>query len=296
MLLTARVLLNAAGVRAQTPVFDENLAWKQLLAQCDFGPRPPGSEAHQLCLQYLENELRRFTSHVERQDFFGLNPVTNETVPLTNLVAHFFPDRSRRLLLCAHWDTRPWADQDPDPANRDKPIIGANDGASGVAVLLEIARCLSLQDPGIGVDIVLFDGEDLGRSGRLQEYCLGSRFYAQQMKTPLPEAAVLLDMVGDAELQIPWEQYSYFSARDLQQEIYRIALKMGESSFISAVGPPVYDDHVPLIEEGIPAVNLIDFDYPYWHTLQDTPERCSAQSLGSVGRVVLEWVFFRGSR
>lgn len=291
----AGLLFYGTETYAQTPGFNEENAWKQLLTQCDFGPRPPGSRAHQQCLEYLETELQQYASSVQRQDFFGLNPVSNESLPLVNLIARFFPERSRRLLLCAHWDTRPWADQDPDPKNHQTPIIGANDGASGVAVLLEIGRCLKLRDPGIGVDIVLFDGEDMGRASHPEEYCLGSRWYADHLTMPLPEAAVLLDMIGDADLLIPYELYSYFSARNLQQEIYHLAAELGEKSFLPSPGPSVYDDHVPLIQEGIPAVDLIDFDYEYWHTIEDTPKQCSPSSLGSVGRVLLEWIYRRGS-
>ena len=284
------------ATQAQEPDFDAERAWDYLLKQCSFGPRPPGSDAHLKCLKYLETELAKFAPSVNRQALLGINPVTRETCGLVNLIAEFWPERTRRILLCAHWDTRPWAGQDPDFANRDKPIIGANDGASGVAVLLEIARCLSMKDPGVGVDIVLFDGEDMGREGHLDEYCLGSRWYAQNLEYPFPEAAVLVDMVGDADLHIPQELYSRTSAPELITEIFSIAEELGESAFDPRPGRAVYDDHILLLQNGIPAVNLIDFDYDFWHTLKDIPENCRAQSLRSVGRVILAWVYQRGSR
>lgn len=290
------ILLMPGGARTQVPDFDAERAWKYLLAQCAFGPRPPGSEAHLRCLEYLEDELKKLAPSVQRQPFMGVDPVSGKSHSFVNLIAGYWPERSRRVLLCAHWDTRPWADRDPDPANRDSPILGANDGASGVAILLEIARHLARKDPGIGVDIVLFDGEDMGRAGHYDEYCLGSTWYAQNLKYPLPEAAVLLDMVGDADLCIPQELYSRMSAPQLLSEIFLIAEELGENTFDPRSGYAVYDDHVPLLQEGIQAVNLIDFDFDFWHTLRDVPENCSAQSLKSVGRVVLAWIYRRGGR
>jgi hypothetical protein len=288
------IVFSAFGIskaQSQSPVFNETNAWNWLVAQCEIGPRPPGSKAHHTCLEYLETELERFGHAVQRQEFMGRNPLSGESYNLTNLVASFWPSRPRRVLLCAHWDTRPWADQDPNPDNHDTPIIGANDGASGVAVLLEICRCLTLQDPGIGVDVVFFDGEDMGRAGRLDEYCLGSKWYAQMMRYPSPEAVVLLDMIGDADLHIPQELYSRLTAPDLVDEIYDIAEQTGETAFDRSAGHPVYDDHVAFLNQGIPAVNLIDFDYPYWHTIEDKPEKCSGESMGSVGRVVVAWLY-----
>ncbi len=279
---------------AQALNFDASRAWAQLLKQCSFGPRDPGSSGHQKCLDYLEGELKKCTPEVERQVFQGKNPVNGKLVRLTNLVAHFQPQNRRRLLLCAHWDTRPWSDQDPNRENRDKPVPGANDGASGVAVLLEIARCLAQQDPGIGVDLTLFDGEDMGREGHLNEYLLGSREYARRLGPPLPQAAILLDMVGDADLFIPQELYSVQAAPRLVQEFFQVALRFHPQVFANRPGNPVYDDHIPLAEVGIPALDLIDFEYDYWHTQEDTPEHCSQASLGAVGEVLLAWIYQRG--
>ncbi len=296
ILISAFLIQSHVDALAQAAHFDESRAWDNLIAQCSFGPRTPGSKAHAQCLDYLEDELQNYAESVQRQTFLGVNPKTGDTHSLVNLVAKFWPAHSRRVMLCAHWDTRPWADQDRLTVNHNKPVLGANDGASGVAVLLEISRCIGLNDPGIGVDIVLFDGEDMGREGRLDEYCQGSRWYAQNLEIPLPEAVVLLDMVGDADLHIPQELYSRMSAPELLNEIYLLAEEMGESCFDTGPGTPVYDDHVPLLQEGIPAINLIDFEYQYWHTIEDIPDNCSAESLGKVGRVVLEWIYRCGKK
>lgn len=296
VLVCATLLWAADSGLAQVPEFDEGLAWEHLLTQCRFGPRMPGSEAHRECFNYLEDELKKWTSTVHAQPFMAVDPIAKTTFSLKNIVAEFWGDRTRRVLLCAHWDSRPWADQDPDPNRRDEPVPGANDGASGVAVLLEVARCLTHEDPGIGVDIVLFDGEDMGREGHLDEYCLGSQWYAQNISYPLPEAAILLDMVGDADLYIPQEIYSKMAAPGLSDEIYALAAELGENVFDARTGQAVYDDHVHLLQSGIEAVNLIDFDYAYWHTVEDIPENCSPESLGSVGRVVLAWIYLRAGR
>lgn len=287
------LFIGAVCATAQAVEFDAARAWNDLLAQCAFGPRNPGSPAHQKCLLWMESELKKSAASVERQPFRGREGASGRTLPLTNLIAHFPGSKPgpNRVLLCAHWDTRPWADQDPDPANHDKPILGADDGASGVAVLLEIARCLARQKPGVGVDIALFDGEDLGREGHLDEYLQGSREYARTLKLPLPSAVILLDMVGDQDLHISQEQYSLHYCPGLVQQVFAVARRLDQVAFDPQPGDYVYDDHMPLIEAGIQSMDLIDFLYPYWHTLQDTPEHCSAQSLGIVGKVVLAWVY-----
>lgn len=274
--------------------FDADKAWEYLQAQLAFGPRNPGDEGHRLCLRFLEAELKKYAHSLELQPFSAVLPGTSRTVSLSNIIAEFYPEHRRKILLCAHWDTRPWADQDADPQNRGEPIPGANDGASGVAVLLEIARCLASKDPGIAVEIALFDGEDMGREGDLDEYLLGSREYAARLRLPLPEAALLLDLVGDRDLRIPQELYSLQNSAALVREVFDIAASLGKTEFDPHPGMAVYDDHIPLMQAGIPVVNLVDFDYEFWHTLQDVEQNCSAASLKAVGDVVLTWIYQRG--
>ncbi len=276
--------------------FDADKAWEHLQAQLAFGPRNPGSEGHRLCLRYLEAELKKYARTLDLQPFSAVIPGTSQTVSLSNVIAGFYPEHPRKILLCAHWDTRPWADQDPDPQNRKKPVPGANDGASGVAVLLEIARCLAARDPGIAVEIALFDGEDMGREGHLNEYLLGSREYASRLQLPLPEAALLLDLVGDRDLRIPQELYSLQSSPTLVREIFAIAAAFGKKEFDPRPGTAVYDDHIPLMQAGIPVVNLVDFEYKFWHTMEDVAQNCSAASLKAVGDVVLTWIYQRATR
>ena len=198
---------------------------------------------------------------------------------------------TKPLLLCAHWDTRPRADRDPDSAKREQPILGANDGASGVAVLMEVARLLAQNPPPRTVIIAFFDGEDMGRSTYPEEFCLGARYWAAH---PIPEPvkeAILLDMVGDADLEIPVEPYSEMNAPALRQRLWDIAGRLELSAFTERMGPGVEDDHLPLQQVGIKAVDLIDFDYRWWHTTADTPDKCSAESLGQVGRLLIEYIY-----
>ena len=268
--------------------FDQQRAFVLLEAQCAFGPRNPGSEGHSQCLDFLTRELKFWADTVWTQPFSYTSTDTKETLKLTNIVAQFNAQQKDRILLCAHWDTRPMADRDPAPVNRQKPILGANDGASGVAVVLEIARQLHLSPAKIGVDIVLFDGEDYGREDVLDDYLIGSKYYAKTLREPKPRFGILLDMVGDRDLRIPFEGNSWYYSKPIVDKIMAAANRQNVKTIQNVPGAPIMDDHVPLLEIGVPMVDLIDMDYPYWHTLQDIPANCSAYSLGDVGKTVLD--------
>ncbi len=278
--------------RAQSqPKFDGENAFLYLKKQCEFGPRVPGTAGHKACLNYLTETLRLFADRVQTQQFiftFGSPP---QSATATNVIADFNPQHSRRVLLCAHWDTRPWADQDPDPANHKKPVLGANDGASGTAVLLEIARLLHRQKPDVGIDIVLFDAEDAGMYGKDRTFAQGSAAFARQNTSYKPEFGILLDLIGDKDLQVYQEIYSATYAPDLVKRVWDIAAYLGIHEFIPEQKYAVFDDHIPLLEAGIPCIDIIDFDYPYWHTVQDVPENCSAASLEKIGRVVVHLIY-----
>ena len=268
--------------------FDRNRAFVLLEAQCAFGPRNPNSLGHQQCLDFLVRELSFWADTVWTQPFSYTSNNTKETLALTNIVAQFNVPQQDRIILGAHWDTRPMADRDPNPANRETPIIGANDGASGVAVLLEIARQLRLDPVKVGVDIVFFDGEDYGEENVLEDYLLGSKHYAQNLHGPKPRFGILLDMIGDRDLHIPFEGNSWYNCRPIVEKIVAAAKRQNVSRIENRMGTPVMDDHISLLEIGVPMVDLIDMDYVYWHTLQDVPENCSSYSLSDVGRTVLD--------
>lgn len=275
------------------PQFDARQAYNYLLKQCEFGPRPPGSTAHQKTRQFLVDELSKFADKVRLQPFPFTNYQTKQQLILHNIIASFGKQK-KRILLAAHWDTRPWADMDPDPQNHNKPIIGANDGASGVAVLLEIARLLKSHPCPNGIDIVLFDGEDSGRADHPEEFSQGAKYFAKNKTFSYnPKFGILLDMIGDSDLQIYIEQYSQHYAPQIVKQVWEIAEGLGVPEFIPELGHAVIDDHLPLLEVGIPCIDIIDFDYPYWHTLEDTPDKCSPESLEKVGQVVVEVIYRR---
>ena len=289
ILSASLLLLLWAGLDARAqriPQIDADRAMAYLTAQTDLGPRNPGSKGHAAGRDYLLNELKKWADEVQ------LQPFTHKKIQMWNIAA-VFGEGEKPVLLCAHWDTRPFAEHDPTPANRKTPILGANDGASGVAVLLEIARQLHETPLPYPVVIVLFDGEDYGRT--TAEMFLGSTHYAKNPIPSKPRFAILLDMVGDADLSIPIEPFSQQAAPDLVKGVWETAHEIGADAFSTTIGPAVLDDHIPLIRAGIPAIDIIDFSYPYWHTIADTPDKCSPQSLKTVGDVTLRYLFTRVS-
>lgn len=284
----AALLLTA--VFASLGQFDKDLAWKHLLKQCEFGPRVPGTKAHIDCRDYIVGEMKKSCENVRLQPFSHVWSQTKQEIKLFNIIGEQnWKDAKVRVVLLAHWDSRPYSDQDPDPANRTKPVLGANDGASGVAVLLELMRVLKGRLKDVGVLYLMTDGEDLGPD--LDEMLLGAAHFANNLPTPKPDYGILLDMVGDKNLRIPVEQYGYSMARDLVQKFYSHAKSLGfESTFPYVLGSWIVDDHLPLNEAGVPTIDLIDFTYPQWHTIKDTPEHCSAESLAKVGLTLESWL------
>lgn len=288
LLLTLLPILSCGG---GPPQFDGEAAYRHLVAQCELGPRNPGSEGHERTIEYLTTHLERCAHTVSCQDFNFTDEKLDSTFKLTNILASFYPKEPGRILLCAHWDTRPKADREEEPAKRERPILGANDGASGVAVLLELASILRLRKPNYGVDIALFDGEDYGEEGHLDYYLLGSTHFAQNLGRTKYIYGILLDMVGDKDLAIKIEGHSLHYAPLLVQLIWSKARELGLEEFCAGLGPTVLDDHVPLNFAGIPTVDLIDFDYPYWHTLEDTPDKCSSASLKAIGDLLVALIY-----
>ena len=282
-------------VKMDVPEFDSQKAFAYLRAQTDFGPRNPNSIGHQKCLDYIDAELSRYAENVTRQDF-AHQGYGGEVLKLTNVFGSFNTTASDRILLLAHWDTRPRADEEKDPAKQKQPILGANDGASGVAVLLEIARLLKQVSPPIGVDILFVDGEDYGKSRDLDSYFLGSRHFMKvKSENYRPRFAVLLDMVGYKDLQIPMEENSITFAPETVELIWSTAENLGVTQFVNIPGEEISDDHIPLNSGGIPTVDIIDFQYPFWHTTQDTPDKCSPESLEAIGKVLMHVIYSQSS-
>ena len=287
------------GCQSNVPRFDEDHAFSYLVAQCDFGPRNPGSDGYYACLDYLITELDQSANEIILQDFSYQERRYNKKYNLENIIARFNPDAEFQTIISAHWDTRAWADQEDLRQDRDKPVIGANDGASGVAILLELAKIMGETPPPIGVNLVFFDGEDQGVPGENETYCQGSRFFAKNLPIPRPDEAINLDMVGDKQLVLPIERYSLEYHPELVRHLWDRAKDMGLDAFIGRVDYAIYDDHIPLNEiAGIPSIDIIDFKYPnsyanFWHTLNDIPENCSEESLGQVGDLMVDYIYNR---
>ena len=299
IILTISTISVLSSCNNAVPNFDKGNAFRYLVEQCEFGPRNPDSNGYKQCLDYLQKTLSGFADTILLQPFVLDDLVNEKSYDLTNIIARFKVGDPQQLLIGAHWDTRPWADEDPDTEKRNDPIIGANDGASGVAVILELARILNASPPPIGITLVLFDGEDMGRSGTPKSYAQGSLAFAKDLPIEKPDEAIILDMIGDAELHIPIERFSYQQNRQLVKKLWGLAKELSLDAFESRIVYTIYDDHVPLWDEAkIPAVDIIDFNYPnsntnYWHTTQDLPENCSAESLGQVGTLLVHYIYGR---
>ena len=284
----------AAPMTFQQIPFDGQKAMSELERICAIGPRPSGSEGMQKQQAMLAEYFTALGAKVTRQTFRVRHPQTGAAVEMANLVVEWFPEATERFLLCAHYDTRPFPDR--DPVNRQGRFIGANDGASGTAVLMELGRHIAGLKGRRGIDFVLFDGEELVFD-ETHPYFLGSTHFAQTYRATPPathryRGALLLDMVGDAQLLVRKEPISKRYARFIVDDVWGAAARIGVREFEFRDGTTeVRDDHVPLNEIArIPTADVIDFEYPYWHTEGDTPDKCSAASLEKVGKVVYEWL------
>lgn len=284
----------AAGAVAQDPPpFSGERAFHWVTVQTDLGPRPPGSAALEALRQVVAEHADSLGLRFTRLGFTATSPWDGSSIEVCNLVVSAGPAGGPRLWLGAHYDTRPGSDLDPDPARRDEPLLGANDGGSGTAVLLHLMELLAAAPPARGVDLLFFDAEDSGLSGEPTTFCIGSRHLAgtwDRFGSPLaggePTGLVLLDMVGRRGLSIGQEWYSRRYAPELTAAVFERALRLRLDAFQPEPAVAVYDDHVPFLEAGIPAVNLIDFDFPEWHTTADTPDIIDPAALGQVGTLV----------
>ncbi len=290
-LLAALVFLPGADCRSATRFeVDGERALARVARQVEAGPRIPGHPGHAAVRDWIAAELARLGAAVERQAF--VDTTLGSPLPLVNVIGRFGPPAGgRRIVLAAHYDTRPWCDQDPDPARREEPVPGANDGGSGVAVLLEVAELMARRPPPVTVDLVFLDGEDQGHATRPEEFSLGAAGYAARIGADRPTAAFVFDMVGDRDLEIHPERTSAERAANLVAMVLEGARATGARGFHPAPRHRVTDDHVPLLDAGVPAVDIIDFDYPAWHTHRDRLDQVSAASLAEVARVAA-WLVY----
>jgi hypothetical protein len=286
----ALALAAAAGCSPGGRTFDAERAWAHLVAQVEAGPRVPGSDGHRATLAYLRAHLEARADRVLLHELTETSPLDSTEMRLTNVVAVFGAESTTRLLFGAHWDTRPVADREEADSLRALPVPGANDGASGVAVLLEVAEALSRREPRVGVDLVFFDGEDSGRNQDPRSFALGSQGFVRDHPAYRPRIAVILDMVGRRDARIPREGNSVRYAGRAVESVWGAARDLGLTALVDSVGPPTFDDHIAFLVAGIPAVDILDLRDPAWHTTRDLPENCSPETLDQIGRLVLELI------
>lgn len=292
--------------KVNVPVFNADTAYSFIEQQLAFGPRVPNTKAHRECGDWIVKKLQQYNAVVTEQNA-NLRAYDGTNLKARNIIGSFNPDERSRVLLCAHWDSRPWADHDSDPANLNKPVPAANDGASGVAVLLEIARLMSIDNPGLGVDIVLFDAEDYGEPQDQQGYyadswALGSQYWAANPHVPNYSAryGILLDMVGAKGAVFTKEQYSRQFAPNIVRKVWQTAERLGYNNlFVNKDSGPVTDDHYYVNQLlRIPTIDIIDYSderekgfFEYWHTIDDTIEQISRETLKGVGQTVITVVY-----
>lgn len=274
------------------PQFNADRAFSYLEQQVAFGPRVPGSKSSADCRNFFYETFQTLKIPVDSQTFTFFDLYSQTNIPMVNVIGSVVsnPDYPT-IVLMAHYDCRPRTDHAFDKKFAEDPLDGASDGASGVAVLMELAHMFAEQKPELNIDIVFVDGEDWGKAGDIQFYMLGSKEFARKGIRGKYKFGIVIDLVGDKDLTIYREQFSENSSKSLNDLIFETAAKLQVNGFIDSVKYAIYDDHLSLITAGIPAVDIIDFDYKYWHTEFDTPENCSKESLESVGKVVAEIIY-----
>ncbi len=288
--------------------FNADSAFQHVEKQCAFGARTPNSKAHTACGDYIVSEFKRLGLDVTEQKA-DLRGWDGTMLHARNIIASYKPEAERRIIICTHWESRPWADQDPDTANHHKPIMAANDGASGVAVMFEVARHLAEVNPAAGIDFICFDAEDYGApywADQSQvpddgsDWCLGSRYWASHLHKEgyKAEGGILLDMVGGQDARFAFEGFSLRYARDILVKVWDAATRADAANLFQPVeGGFATDDHGPINEiAGIPTIDVIPFvegEHSFgstWHTTADTPENISRQTLRGVGQTLLQFL------
>lgn len=289
-------------IKVDVPKFDADKSYEYIAKQVAFGPRVPGSDPHLACRDWMKSELEKTADQVTIQESTDKN-FEGKTVPIYNVIASFNPKAKERILLCAHWDTRPFADQ--DTKDKDKPIDGANDGGSGVGVLLEIANQLKQNPVDIGVDIVLFDTEDGGMPGYADSYCLGSQYWGKEAKKSGYKAkyGILLDMVGGKNALFYQEGLSKKHGQHVLDKVWKAANTAGQSSFFSYESvSELTDDHkYVMFYTGIPTIDIIQYERfngfgSFWHTHDDNMDVISKRTLKAVGQTVLQVLYQENAR
>ena len=290
------VTLSACTAVEEKVVFDESKAYELLKAQVEIGDRSPESGNSRKAIALIKENLKPYCTKVY-EERFNAN-VDGREIPMVNIIGLINPEAEEWILICSHWDNRPFSDMEKDLEKKKKYCPGANDGASSTAVLMEMTRVFSKNKPKVGLIFVFFDGEDFGEGD--DRMFLGSKYFSSKIaehsvykgKKKNIKFGILLDMVGDSSLDIYVEKISNTFASEVVDGIWNTAKQLGyEKYFIPEVKYAISDDHIPLNNAGIPTVDIIDFDYEYWHTTEDTVDKCSAESLKIVGNTVLNFIY-----
>ncbi len=280
--------------------FDGNNAYQLVKTQCDFGPRVPGTPAHAKCAEWIEQQLQQYCDSTVVQEA-QVTTFDNKTLKIKNLIGSFNPSTTDRILLLAHWDCRPWADNDPDPAKQREPVMGANDAASGVAVLIELARLMKDKKPNVGVDLLFVDAEDWGENDNEDSWALGTQYWAKNphVEGYSPRFGILLDMVGAKGAKFSKEIMSIQYAPSVVNEVWDMAQRSGYSSYFdNNPGGAITDDHIVVNKMGIQCIDIIDMRtgsdtgfFEGWHTTGDTLDKIDATVLKVVGQTVANVIY-----
>lgn len=285
-----------------TLTFNQDSALKHIRHQVEMGPRVPGSEAHQRCERFIMRKMRKYGADTIIEQKGTLTAFNGDVLPFNNILAKFNEEQPRRILIAAHYDTRPWADNEKNEHNRNTPIVGANDGGSGVGVIIELARVIGESDLPIGVDFLLVDVEDYGNSNgwgmNEDTWCLGSQYWAENnpyTDADRPEFGIVLDMVGGTNARFHREYFSTKSANQIVDKVWGIAANSGYSDiFINEIGGSIIDDHIYINRAGIPCIDIVECNNimtrtfpPTWHTLHDNMAAIDGRPLKAVGNTVL---------
>lgn len=274
--------------------FDGENAIKYLKSICDIGPRISGSEGMKKQQELLKAHFEKHGATVTFQKFDGKQSSQRLAVPMANMIVSWDPDNQKRVMICGHYDTRPIADQETNIRDWTKPFVSANDGASTLALMMEMAPLIKGLKCKYGVDFVIFDGEEFIFERDRDRFFLGSEYFAEQYtknkSTPRYSAGILLDLFAGVGAEYMVEQYSLLQAGALVEAIWKLADELGVKSFVSRNGYQVLDDHIALNKAGIPTIDIIDFDYAHWHRLTDTPDKCSPVSMANMAKVLMAWL------
>jgi hypothetical protein len=288
------LLVLAAGAcnTAEPPAFSADAAVVHIEKQLSFGPRVAGTAARDSAASYIAHTLERHGAKVTVQPFEIDDPYSTRRIRIVNVIGSFGTSEKKRLMLASHYDSRPWADQEADSTLHATPIPGAVDGATSAAILLELARIAGERAPaGIGLDLVFFDGEDYGKEGDLNHYLLGSRHFAANLAGYRPVAAILIDMVGGAGTTIRREEFSHQRSPGLLDYVFARARELNLDYFEASPGTTIYDDHVPLLQAGIDAVDLFGYDFAAWHTLRDDISAVDREKVRQTGVLLRDLVY-----